>query len=138
MFDGFVSPLQSPRHVALHFVQLGVPVNGGERRTQFVTGVRDEPLHFSVVSSCAWKLSSMRVSMVFSDMDREPTSVLSGRSGTRWLRSPAAIFFRGGLFNPLQGRELLCTRMVPSIAPISTTAMPTIAQNRVNVLAVSI
>ena len=29
-----------------------------------------------VVSSCAWKLSSMRVSMVFSDMDREPTSVV--------------------------------------------------------------
>ena len=79
----------------------------------------------------------MRVSMVFSDMDREPTSVLSGRSGTRWLRSPAAIF--AAVFSiRFKGASVLCTRMVPSIAPISTTAMPTIAQNRVNVLAVSI
>ena len=34
--------------------------------------------------------------------------------------------------------SVLCTTMVPRMAPINTTAMPTMAQNRVNVLDVSI
>ena len=75
--------------------------------------------------------------MVFSDMDSDPTSVFSGKSGTRWLKSPAAIF--AAVFSiRFSGASVLCTTMVPRMAPINTTAMPTMAQNRVNVLDVSI
>ena len=44
--DGFVGALQCPRQIALHGVQLRIPVDRGERRAQFVACVGDEALHF--------------------------------------------------------------------------------------------
>ena len=45
MRDGFVGAFQGAGHVALHLVQFGVPVDGGQRRAQLMAGVGDEPFH---------------------------------------------------------------------------------------------
>ena len=78
----------------------------------------------------------MRASIAFSEADSEPTSVFSGALGTRWLRSPAAIF--AAVFSMrLSGASVACTTIVPITPPSSTMAMPSIVQYRVSVSAVS-
>ena len=45
MFDGFVGAFKRPRHIALHLIEFRIAMNGGQRRTQLMTGVGDELLH---------------------------------------------------------------------------------------------
>ena len=75
--------------------------------------------------------------MLLSDLASEPISVDSPLSGTRWERSPAAIF--AAVFSiRLSGLKVRCTTNAPKEPPSSTTAMLTMMQNRVNVLITSI
>ena len=82
---------------------------------------------FAVVSSCSWKLCSIRVSMALSETDSEPTSVFSGAGGTRCVRSPAAIF--AAVFSMrFSGDSVLWVISVASRAPSMTMATPTMMQ----------
>ena len=79
----------------------------------------------------------MRASMVLSEVDSEPTSVFSGAGGTRWLRSPAAIW--AAVFSMrLSGRSVRRMMSAESEPPSSTMAMPTVTQYWVRVLMMSI
>ncbi len=92
---------------------------------------------FSVVVCCWRKLRSICASIVLSDFASVPTSVPSGASGTRCDRSPAAIF--AAVFSMrLSGLNVRCTVIALSTPPSSTTAAPTMTQNRVRLSIMSI
>ena len=79
----------------------------------------------------------MRASMMFSDEESEPTSVFSGAGGTRWLKSPAAIW--AAVFSMrFSGCNVRRMMSADSDPPSSTMAMPTVMQYWVRVLMMSI
>ena len=81
----------------------------------------------AVASDSAWALNaaSMWASMMLSDRPRLPTSVRGSRSGTRRLRSPAAIAPAVCSISA-SGRMLVRTTATPMMARTSTTTPPTI------------
>ena len=78
----------------------------------------------ALIASFSWKLSSILPSIVFSDADREPTSVFSGRDGSRWDKSPAAIF--AAVFSMLlRGESVRAMMRLPMRSARTMMATPT-------------
>ncbi|SIH86927.1 Uncharacterised protein [Mycobacteroides abscessus subsp. abscessus] len=67
--------------------------------------------------------SSIRPSMVLSAAESRPSSVLRGKVGTRWLRSPPAI--RDAVFSMSRsGRKVLLIAQYPMPATIASASRP--------------